>query len=123
MEVCDSLYGKAHHKDGIENAFRHALWNVLICQKTLKITKNEEKSAFWARKVTNLHEKLAKNEVLETAMDLHNNAVGRIQFLEILDQNSAKTVDFIQKSLKNAKKVGEIEEIENYTNELVYITE
>ncbi len=76
LEICDSIYGKAHHKNGKANAFRHALWNVLICQKTLKITKNKDKSAFWAQKVTHLHEKLTKNEILDTAMDLHNNAVG-----------------------------------------------
>jgi hypothetical protein len=123
LTICNSLYGKAHHKNGIENAFRHALWNVLICQKTLKITKNKEKSVFWAKKVTHLHEKLAKNGELETAMDLHNNAMGRIQFLELLEQNEAKMIDFIQKRLQNAKKVNEIKEIEIYTNELVYISE
>jgi hypothetical protein len=78
---------------------------------------------FWAKKVTHLHEKLAKNGELETAMDLHNNAMGRIQFLELLEQNEAKMIDFIQKRLQNAKKVNEIKEIEIYTNELVYISE
>ena len=123
LKICDSLYGKAHHNNGKENAFRHALWNVLICQKTLKFTKSEEKSVIWAKKVTDLHEKLAKSEKFDTAMDLHNNEIGRKQFLEVFDQNEVKTVDFIQKSLQNSKKVSKIDEIEFYLNELVYISE
>ena len=52
MEICDSLYKGAHHKNGKANAFRHALWNILICQNIFKMSKNQEKSVIWAKKMT-----------------------------------------------------------------------
>ena len=96
---------------------------MFICQKSLKFTKSEEKSVVWAKKVTDLHEKMAKGEKLDTAMDLHNNEIGRKHFLEVFNQNEEKTIDFIQKSLQNSKIVSHIDEIEIYRNELVYISE
>ncbi|MDB4114171.1 hypothetical protein N9572_01455, partial [Flavobacteriaceae bacterium] len=34
--ICDTLYKQTHHKSNKANAFRHALWNVLICRKVMK---------------------------------------------------------------------------------------
>ncbi len=44
MSICDDMYGEAHHKNGKANAFRHALWNMLICNAANKIHKNEQKA-------------------------------------------------------------------------------
>ncbi len=123
MQVCDKLYGKIHHKNGKANAFRHALWNVLICEKTLKFTKNDQKSAKWAKKVTDLHEKLAKNDILDTEMDFHNNEIGRRLFLAKKDQNESISNEFLLKMLENAQKVVKIEDFEKIDNQLVYILE
>lgn len=123
MQVCDKLYGKIHHKNGKANAFRHALWNVLICEKTLKFTKNGQKSAEWAKKVTDLHEKLAKNDELDTEMDFHNNEIGRRLFLAKKDQNESISNEFLLKMLENAQKVVKIEDFEKIDNQLVYILE
>lgn len=30
MQISSELYGRKHHKNGPANAFRHALWNILI---------------------------------------------------------------------------------------------
>ena len=119
VEICNKHFGMSHHGNGIENAFRHALWNVIICEKTLKKLKNRQKSALWAEKVTNLYEKVTKNELLDKTMDLHNNALGRKLFLE------AKTHDFEQillKMMKNGRKIDENHSISLNTNELVYIS-
>ena len=84
-----SLFGSRHHKSNKANAFRHALWNVLICQKTLKKTNNREKSVIWTKKVTDLYEKVTQNEFLDQLMDLHNNEIGRTLFLDLFDKNEA----------------------------------
>lgn len=123
MQECNSLYGSTHHMNGKPNAFRHALWNILICKKTLKYTKNDHKSAKWAKKVTDLHEKMAKSEVLDTMMDLHNNEIGRRLFLAKKDQNDSELKVFLLKKLEKAQKVTKIEDFRHMENELVYILE
>lgn len=123
LKICDSLYGKAHHKNGKANAFRHALWNIEICQGSFGVTKNVDKSVTWAKKITGLHEKMAPNAKLETAMDLHNNEIGRMLFMSIADRNESNYVDFIQKKVENAQLMTKVEDIENNKNELVYISD
>lgn len=123
MHICDRLYGGAHHKNGKPNAFRHALWNILICQNCQRRTKNDEKSVIWTKKITVLYEKVTKNEILDQQMDLHNNDLGRKWFLEDSFQNEAEMIRFIQKKLENAQKVTKTEEIADLKNVLIYISE
>ena len=121
MQISSDLYGKAHHKNGPSNAFRHALWNILIAKTAFKKFQNVEKSIDWAQKVTDLHEKLAPNSSIETAMDLHNNEMGRRFFEEVLDLSEEKIIDFLQKRAENAQKVTKTSEIEVFKKELVFI--
>jgi hypothetical protein len=123
FEICDALFKKAHHRRNKANAFRHALWNVLICKNSLKMTKNKQKSVFWAQKVTDLYEKVTNTDLLDEAMDLHNNGIGRICFLNYLDKNEAKIVEILQEKSKNAQKVSKIVEIESNSAALVYLEE
>ncbi|MBX2828951.1 MAG: hypothetical protein KTR22_12365 [Flavobacteriaceae bacterium] len=73
--------------------------------------------------MTDLYEKATKNDLFDQEMDFHNNRIGRIQFLVILNENEQKMVDFIRNLAENAKKVTQIDEIERYPEELVYISE
>lgn len=123
LQTSQKLYGNAHNKNGKANAFRHAYWNFLICQKTLKFTKNKEKSANWTQKVVDFYEKVTKNDVFDTEMDFHNNAFGRNYFLSIFEEKTEEIVNFFKKSAQNAKNVTKIEEIRNFKNELVYISD
>jgi hypothetical protein len=123
MQICDALYGGAHHKNGKENAFRHALWNILICQNCRKRAKSDEKSAFWTEKITVLYEKVTKNDLLDQQMDLQNNSLGIKWFLNHSFENEAEIVQFIRKQLENAQKVTKIEEIGNLEKTLIYISE
>jgi Domain of unknown function (DUF6973) len=122
FQVCDALYGNAHHKSNRANAFRHALWNLLICKKSFKSLKNKQKSVFWAQKVTDLYEKVTRNELLDEAMDLHNNAIGRICFLNLLAENEAKNIAFLEEMAKNAQKIASIDEIKKSNRQLVYLS-
>ncbi len=121
--ICNEHFGTAHNRSNAANAFRHALWNVLICRNTLKRTKNKQKSVFWAQKVGDLYEKVTQNKPLEEAMDLHNNAVGRIYFLNLIDKTEEEIVSFTLEKMKNAKKVANIEEMERYRIEMFYLEE
>ncbi|WP_461302093.1 DUF6973 domain-containing protein [Aureisphaera sp.] len=121
--ICNELYGKSHHKSNKANAFRHALWNIWISHKTLKRTKNVQKSIVFTQKVTDLYEKATKNDNFDQEMDFHNNRIGRELFLTILDKNELEMVNLVQKMAENAQKVKHIEEIRKYETQLVYITE
>ncbi|OED36986.1 hypothetical protein AB832_05370 [Flavobacteriaceae bacterium (ex Bugula neritina AB1)] len=121
MSICNELYGKAHHKNGVENAFRHALWNTLICKKVYDSSSNVTKSIRWAEKVTDLHEKLAPNRPLATAMDLHNNRIGRSYFKDVKNDSQEEIITFIREQLPYAKFVATIDEADQYDEELVYI--
>ncbi|MEW7289352.1 DUF6973 domain-containing protein [Aquimarina sp. 2304DJ70-9] len=123
IRICNVIYEHTHHKHGKANAFRHALWNVLICQKTYYFTKNVEKSIIWSQKVTDLHEKLAPNEPLEKAMDLHNNKMGRSCFTTLKSSSEEEIITFLKKGVQKAKKVTEIKDIWDHQNNLVYLSE
>ena len=103
------------------NAFRHALWNFLICKKVAKIDKNDQKCVIWAEIFTDLYEKVTKNEILAKQMDLHNNRVGRNVFLDKKDQNLPQIVTFLTKMSEKAQKIGKNEEFSLYENSLVYL--
>lgn len=121
LQICNSLYGNEHNKSTRANAFRHALWNILICCYSEKRTNNKELSSIWTQNVTNLYEKVTKNDFLEKTMDLHNNAFGRKVFLDIIDDSEAKIITLLQKKTKYAQKIAKIEDVENLKHELVYI--
>ncbi|GAA4279359.1 DUF6973 domain-containing protein [Aquimarina mytili] len=123
LEICNASYADTHHLHGKANAFRHALWNVLICQKTFKITKNDEKSIIWAQKVTDLHEELAPNEPLEKAMDLHNNQIGRFYFASIKGSSEEEIILFLKEKAQKGKKIIEIKDILDHQSNLVYLSE
>lgn len=78
--ICDTRFGKAHHKNNKANAYRHALWNMLIAHQCMKAGKNLSLSLSWAEEMTNWHEQTFVNNPLETQMDLHNNEMGRLMF-------------------------------------------
>lgn len=120
--ICNTLYGQAHHKSNPANAFRHALWNWLICRNVQKITKKESKSIFWAQKLTDLYEKVTQNEDMDEAMDLHNNRLGRNWFSTKLFKNEAEIVAFLQKQAKMAKKIESIGQIPQFSENLVFIS-
>ena len=121
FEICNIHFGNTHHRSNPANAFRHALWNVLICEKSLKWTRNKQKSVFWAQKVGDLYEKVTQNTSIEEEMDLHNNAVGRIYFLNLLGKNEAEIIHYISIKIKSAQKVSKIEEMKSYRIEMVFI--
>ena len=121
MAIAQKEYGSKHHLSNPANAFRHALWVILIIQKCLKWKNNEEKAILWAKKFTDWHEKFSPNEPLEHEMDLHNNKMGIVFFEEIKTKVEIEIISFLKKKASEAIKIENVQEVENIESDLVYI--
>ncbi len=123
MNIAQREYGSKHHLSNPANAFRHALWVILIIQNCLKWRNNPEKAKTWAKKFTDWHEKFSPNKALEEAMDLHNNQMGIVFFEELKDKNEAEIISFLKQKASEALKIECVGEVEKLQNNLVYIND
>lgn len=89
------------------------------------MSKSVEKSVSWAKHITDLHEQLAPNSYLEMQMDLHNNNIGRVIFVEhkLCQESQETTVSVLKEKMQTAGLVKSVSEIENFTDEFVYLQE
>ena len=78
---------------------------------------------FWAQKVGDLYEKVTQNKPLEEAMDLHNNAVGRIYFLNLLNKSEVEIIYYLLDKMNDSRKITEIEKMKQFYNEMIFIEE
>jgi len=122
MQIAQREYGNAHKGNTKANAFRHALWNVLIAKACLKWKNNLEKVLRWTETITTKHEKLAPNKPLPRAMDLHNNQVGLAHCKDLVALEEKEIIDLLKKMAEKARKIKHSAEIMNTDLELVYIT-
>lgn len=125
-KIIRKKYPDTHGKDGLGNAFRHALWTGLLASYNSKISSPKKAVAF-TQNLTDLYEDLFPNAPLAKAMDLQNNRVG----LEIY-QNLIRTVhrqfietsfvaEAVEKKLPTARKIKN--PLEAAGSELVYLKE
>ncbi|WP_157718048.1 hypothetical protein [Gramella sp. MAR_2010_147] len=120
IKICNNFFGNRHHGDTRANAFRHALWNYLICENCYRSSNSMENAINWSKKITDLHEDLSLNLKLAKAMDLHNNRIGR----ELFSGNIQFEDDAIEKLRQMAKasiKISSRQDMNSFKNELVYI--
>lgn len=120
VAISNHLYGCLHHEDNRTNAFRHALWNYLICKYCLAVSGSPERAMSWSKTITDLHERLSPNEELATMMDFHNNRIGRELFAEFQGVED-EGISRLQQMTKEAIQVKSISEIEEIKNKLVFI--
>ena len=123
IEICNTLFGNTHHLHNRANAFRHAIWNVLIVNYCARKNANTSRVLAWTKRITDWHEEFSVNEALERVMDMHNNAIGRLLAYDLLGENEEKMIEIVQNATKNAEKVTKIEEIDQYNDQLVYLKE
>ncbi|MEW7281025.1 hypothetical protein ABW636_20720 [Aquimarina sp. 2201CG1-2-11] len=121
MLICNKNYGKEHHGNGVANAYRHALWNMLLCYQVFIRTKNKEKAIKWAKTITDLYEKIAPNAPIENAMDLHNNNIGRMLFKAITKYTEEEVLVVLKNKVESAIEVTSIVTMKNHENQLVYL--
>lgn len=123
MAIAQQEYGNKHHLSNPANAFRHALWVILIIRKCLKWKNKEESAISWAKKFTDWHEDFSPNEALERAMDLHNNQVGIFFYSEVKAKNEEDIVSFLKQKASEAEKIKTVHEVEKLEKILVYLEE
>ncbi|MBC9794623.1 DUF6973 domain-containing protein [Sinomicrobium weinanense] len=125
LDICRHLFPKRHRANGRANAFRHALWNVLLAREAMKWNKNPERSLAWAKQITDWHEQFAPNPEPARAMDLHNNAVGRDLFVKWLrsktELTDAEIITKLKEVMAASKKITGVSDIRMHPGELVHI--
>ncbi len=122
MQIVQREFGNVHKGNTKANAFRHALWNVLIAKACLQWKNNLEKVMRWTETITTKHEKLAPNQPLPRAMDLHNNQVGLAHSIDLVALEEKEIIDFLKKMTEKARKIEHLAEIEKEDKDLVYLT-
>ncbi|MEP0266771.1 hypothetical protein [Dokdonia sp.] len=120
VAVCDQKFGKAHHKNGRANAFRHALWNVFIIHKC-KRWASIKKATAWAKRITDWHEDFSINPELARAMDLHNNHIGRTFAQQHADASESQLIQLVMVMLPLSQKHTTVQQMQENPNTLTHI--
>ncbi len=125
MLMAQKEFPNIHGKNNKANAFRHALWNILLVQELLKWNKNKMNAIQFTNIVTTWHENFSPNKPLEKAMDLHNNEIGRKMAMTFLTANKKIDISEISilllQKLKSSIQISSKEETHQYPNKLVYL--
>jgi len=122
-QVAKAEFPEAHGKNGTANAFRHAYWNALICFECHKWSKSRKRIMTWSKLITDKHEELSPNSPLETAMDIHNNRIGRNNFIASNFMTTEEIMETIKSKLQSAQVVDSKKSISLHPLELVYLKE
>lgn len=121
LQIAEREFPKVHNLHNKANAFRHALWNVLIAKYASKFSKDVSKVLDWTETITNWHEEFAPNDALPRLMDLHNNAFGRIMFTRLNKSSNEAIVLSLKEELKQAVLVENQSAFKKHSNYLVYL--
>lgn len=121
MRIAEEEFPNIHGKHNKANAFRHALWNILIADKCHKVSSSLELILSWTKKITDWHEEFSPNEELAKAMDLHNNRIGREMYNEVSEKGTEEIVKLMKEKLGGAIQIASILECEKHQNQLVYL--
>jgi hypothetical protein len=123
LQICNKLFGTKHQNHTKENAFRHALWNIIIAINCYTSKRGVTNVVEWAEKITTLHEKIAPNKPLETAMDLHNNKIGLVLFEQekLYQKNLSEIKKMLLQKMESSIKVNSREEMKQHLDKMVYL--
>ena len=121
FKISQKEFPNIHGLHNKANAFRHALWNLLIARNCHKIDRNIESVLIWTKQITDWHEDFSPNEELMKIMDLHNNEIGRRMYESMQNKKEAVMKDELMKKLSDAVLVFSVDEINRIKDELVYL--
>ncbi|NNJ89389.1 MAG: hypothetical protein HKP53_08295 [Eudoraea sp.] len=122
VKYSDSFFGTKHHKNTPANAFRHAIWNWLIAKECMQLKSDGDKVMNWTQKITSMHEKILPGDTLSNAMDLHNNAVGRMVYFEEKVYELEKGLARLRKLTQESKKISTADDLKRYSkSQLVHL--
>lgn len=89
MHISDKKFDD-HSLDTISNAYKHALWNILIAYHIQVFYGSPEKALLRAKRITDMHEECFKNRPEAETMDLANNEIGRNIYLKAYKEFNRK---------------------------------
>lgn len=121
VAICDDQFGNAHHRNGTANAFRHALWNMLIVQKSVLSGRDLKEAIAWAKTITDWHEEFSPNTPLARAMDLHNNQIGRNLIALQQEMTTEEMTQQLLEMIPLSRKLSNLQELTNNVGILVHI--
>lgn len=125
IDISDKLFPGLHHLNNNTNAFRHALWNMLLTKEAYIRNNDINKALHWAQIIGDWHEEFSPNKPLEKAMDLHNNAFGRELIYKLYRKNDSLKTEYLANRLllhlDNSKKVSNIQEINSLKDQMVHL--
>tara|TARA_R110000787_G_scaffold55942_4_gene128829 strand:- start:2920 stop:3408 length:489 start_codon:yes stop_codon:yes gene_type:complete len=121
IKTAQKEFPNIHGQLNKANAFRHALWNVFIAIECSRFSKNTDAILLWAKEFTDWHEEFAPNEELAKIMDLHNNLIGRELYRKFEGKDKNQWIVFMRDALLKAIKIGSVNDVANYPNQLVYL--
>ncbi|WP_420883191.1 DUF6973 domain-containing protein [Zhouia amylolytica] len=127
IRISDHYFPNLHHLNNSSNAFRHALWNILLTKEAYQWNKDFDEALQWAKTITDWHEEFSPNKPLERAMDLHNNAYGRtfvhkmFKRNNIIETDSEKLAKELLQFVTTSKKVSNLNELSTLKNQLVHL--
>ena len=121
LRIAEREFPKIHNLHNKANAFRHALWNILIAKQAFRISSNTDEVLVWTKRITDWHEDFSPNEIMARKMDLHNNAVGRNLFLILTGCKTEHIILSLKNELKKVVIVVEEFDFEKNKSKLVYL--
>ena len=123
MKLSTEHFGRKHYQNGRGNAFRHALWNVLIAKYCHPVAASLERAVEWTKKITDWHEEAFFGKTLPMLMDYHNNKVGRSLFQGNSDWPQETFIEQLLQLTQEAVKVNQDSLLNQYQNQLIFISD
>lgn len=121
VRIAQKEFPDIHDQHNKANAFRHALWNLLIAKESAKFSSDLEAILNWTKRITDWHEEFSPNKEMARLMDLHNNKIGRDKFLECKEKSKNQIVNLLKNELLNAVQIQYKTEFKNFENQFVYL--
>jgi hypothetical protein len=121
VRIAQKKFPDIHDEHNKANAFRHALWNLLIAKESAKFSSDLKAVLNWTKRITDWHEEFSPNKEMAKLMDLHNNKFGRNQFLVLKEKSIETIITTLKYELLNAVQVQQKSEFKNFENQLVYL--
>jgi len=121
IRISQKEFPDIHDQHNKANAFRHALWNLLIAKESAKFSSDLEAVLNWTKRITDWHEEFSPNKEMPKLMDLHNNKIGRNHFLEYQENSKEQIVSLLKNELIKAVQIQQKSTFKKFENQLVYL--
>ncbi len=121
IRIAQKEFPDIHDQHNKANAFRHALWNLLIAKESAKFSSDLDAVLSWTKRITDWHEEFSPNKQMPKLMDLHNNKFGRDKFPKWKEESKARIVFLLKNEFSSAVQVKHTSEFKNLENQLVYL--